>query len=190
MHAFNAATQLTRWANFYVIAGSAAAALTGLQFVVIALSAQMRLPKVDGGIEAFSSPTVVYFSTVLLLSAVLCAPWDGLAGAAALIAVCGAAGLGYTGLVSRRARRFADYRLVAEDWIWHIALPLTAHAMLLVAGLALVGRPAGALFTIAAATLLLLVIGIHNAWDTVTFLVIHRLEPERPDEERPEPPAA
>src|SRR5579864_2512001 len=144
MHAFTATALLTRWANFYVIAGSAAAALTGLQFVVVALGAQMRLRSLDEGIEAFSSPTVVYFSTVLLLSAVLCAPWDGLAGLAALVALCGAAGVGYTGLV-------------------------------------LVGHPVGALFTIAAATLLLLVIGIHNAWDTVTYLVLNRLDDGRHD---------
>src|SRR5579864_1230902 len=147
MHAFTATALLTRWANFYVIAGSAAAALTGLQFVVVALGAQMRLRSLDEGIEAFSSPTVVYFSTVLLLSAILCAPWDGLWGPAALIALCGAAGVGYAGFVGWRARRFPDYRLVFEDWLWHIALPLLAHAMLLVAGLALVRRPTGALFT-------------------------------------------
>ncbi|HYL06486.1 MAG TPA: hypothetical protein VE075_10625, partial [Thermoanaerobaculia bacterium] len=181
---------LTRWANFYVIAGSAAAALTGLQFVVIAITAQFRLPKMDGGIEAFSSPTVVYFSTVLALSAVLCAPWDGLLGPAAIIAVCGAAGVGYAGRVGWRAWRFPDYQLVLEDWLWHMALPLTAHAMLLGAGLALVRQPTGALFTIAAAALLLLFIGIHNAWDTVTFLVLERLDSGRRDGDRQEPPSA
>jgi hypothetical protein len=190
MHLPIAATQLTGWANFYAVAGPAAASLTGLQFVIIALIAQMRLRNTDGGIEAFSTPTVVYFSTVLLLSAVLCAPWDGLSGAAALIAVCGAAGLGYTGLVGWRARRVSAYRLVFEDWLWHVALPLIAYAMLLKAGLALVRRPTGALFTIAAATLLLLFIGIHNAWDTVTFLVIQRLQSGQHDDDRQEPPSA
>ena len=190
MHVSLAVPLLTRWMSFYALTGSAAAALTGLQFIVIALIAQMRLSSKDGGIEAFSTPTVVYFSTVLLLSAVLCAPWDGLAGAAALIAVCGAAGTGYTGLVSWRARRFAEYELVFEDWLWHIVLPLAAYAMLLAAGLALARRPPGALFTIAAAALLLLFVGIHNAWDTVTFLVIQRLGSERHDEEPRQPPPA
>jgi hypothetical protein len=190
MHLFIAATLLTRWTNFYTIAGPAAASLTGLQFVIIALIAQMRLRNSDGGIEAFSTPTVVYFGTVLLLSAVLCAPWDGLSGAAALVAVCGTAGMGYTGLVGWRARRVEAYRLVFEDWLWHVILPLIAYAMLLAAGLELLRRPTGALFTIAAATLLLLFIGIHNAWDTVTFLVIQRLRSERHDEDRQEPPPA
>jgi hypothetical protein len=190
MHEAIAPTLLSRWGNFYVIVGSAAAALTGLQFVVIALIAQTRLRDTDGGVDAFSTPTIVYFTTVLLLSAVLCAPWDGLSSAAALIAVCGAAGVGYAGLVARRARRQSQYRLVLEDWLWHIIFPLTAHAMLLAAGLALVRRPSGALFTIATAALLLLIVGIHNAWDTVTFVVFKRMEPERHDGDRQDPPPA
>jgi hypothetical protein len=205
-----AAPLLGRWQNFYVLVGSAAAALTGLQFVVIALVAQIRMRNSPAGIDAFSTPTIVYFSTVLLLSAVLCAPWNGLAVVAGLIVLCGAAGTVYAGLVTRRAVRQPEYRLVVEDWIWHIALPIFAHAMLLAAGLALVRRPGDALLSIAAAVMLLLAIGIHNAWDTVTFLVIERmqapqspqppqpleplqpLQPSRPegDGERPEPPPA
>ncbi len=189
MRLFAAATLLSHWANFYVIAGSAAAALTGLQFVVVALIPQVRPRKVEGGIEAFSTPTIVHFSSVLLLSSVLSAPWDGFSCVAALVAVCGALGTGYSTLVGWRARRVADYRPVFEDWLWHVALPLTAYALLLAAGLALVQRPDGALFTIAAAVLLLLFIGIHNAWDTVTFLVTQRLEALMRESDRREPPA-
>ena len=185
-------TLLYRWQNFYVIVGSSAAALTGLQFVVIALVAEMRLRNSPAGIDTFSTPTIVYFSTVLLLSAAVCAPWNGLSGIAVLVALSGAAGIVYTGLVVRRAIRQTEYRLVTEDWLWHIAFPLIAHAMLLAAGLVLVPRPTGALFSIAAAVLLLLVVGIHNAWDTVTYFVIHRLQPVQRDgdEEPPQPPLA
>jgi hypothetical protein len=191
MHVTIAATTvLTGWVNFYAITGTAAASLTGLQFVVIALVAQIRPSKTGGGIDAFSTPTIVHFGTVLLLSAVLCAPWTGLWGPATLITLCGAAGIGYAGLVGWRAKRVAEYSPVLEDWLWHVILPLTAHAMLLAAGLTLVRWPAGALFTIAAAALLLLFTGIHNAWDTVTFLVIQRLQAGRQDEDRREPPAA
>jgi hypothetical protein len=193
MHVSIAATTvLARWVSFYGICGTAAASLTGLQFVVVALVAQMRLRNSDGGLEAYSSPTVVHFGTVLLLSATLCAPWDGLSGVAALIAACGAAGLGFTGLVAWRTKRVAAYSPVFEDWLWHVVLPLTVHAMLLAAGLTLVRHSTGALFTIATAVLLLLFIGIHNAWDTVTFLVIERqrLESWQRDDDRQEPPSA
>jgi hypothetical protein len=192
MHEVIAAPMLHSWQNFYVMVGSAAAALTGLQFVVIVLVAQIRMRNSPAGIDAFSTPTIVYFSTALLLSAVLCAPWNGFAGVAGLIALCGAAGTVYTGLVARRAVRQTEYRLVVEDWIWHIGFPMLAYAMLLAAGLVLASRPDGALFSIAGAALLLLAIGIHNAWDTVTYLVIERLQASRQEEDGgpPEPPRA
>jgi hypothetical protein len=188
MHQAIAQILLARWQNFYVIVGSSAAALTALQFVVIALVAEMRLRNTTEGVDAFSTPTIVYFSTVLLISAVMCAPWNELWAVAALIAACGAAGVGYALLVARRARRQTAYQMVLEDWLWHISLPLTAHAMLLAAGLALVWYTTGALFTIAAAALLLLFIGIHNAWDAVTYFVTERLDPGRDDGDRREPP--
>jgi hypothetical protein len=179
---------LSLWQNFYVIVGSSAAALTGLQFIVVALVTEIRQRNTAGGIDAFSTPTIVYFGTVLLLSAVLCAPWTGLAAVAALIAACGAAGVVYSGLVARRATRQTVYRMVLEDWLWHIVLPVTAHALLLAAGLALAWHPVGSLFTIATAAMLLLFIGIHNAWDTVTYQVLQQVDSKRADEERREPP--
>jgi hypothetical protein len=188
---------LQRWQNFYVMVGSSSAALIGLQFVVLALVTQLRIRNSPSGIGAFSTPTIVYFGNVLLLAAVVCAPWSGLAGAGVLITLCGAAGTVYTGLVVRRATRQTDYRLVAEDWLWHIVLPFSAHAMLLAAGLTLVQRPVPALFTMAAAVLVLLFTCIHNAWDTVTYMVINHFHPRRQDDQSgdpqhqpPPPPAA
>ena len=68
-------TALSGWTNFYVIVGSAAGALIGLQFVVMTLIANMPLTRVDAHAgNAFTTPTVVHFGVVLLLSAVACAP--------------------------------------------------------------------------------------------------------------------
>lgn len=188
MHQDIALTLLTRWVNFYVMVGSSAAALTGLQFVVLALIDEIRPRNVAEGVDAFSTPTVVYFSTVLLLSAILCAPWDGLPAVAALTAACGAAGVVYAVIVTRRALRQTMYRLVLEDWLWHITFPLAAHAMLLAAGLALVWHPTGALFMIAAAAVFLLFIGLHNAWDSVTYMMTQRPGIRRDGGEGQQPP--
>jgi hypothetical protein len=70
----------------------------------------------------------------------------------------------------RRALRQREYRPVFEDWLWHTILPALAYAILFAGGLALAGRSAGALFWIGPAALLLVLVGIHNAWDTVTFV--------------------
>ena len=167
---------LNRWVNFYVIVGSSAAGLTGLQFVVIALVSERAQTPTSGGIDAFSTPTVVYFSTVLLLSALVSAPWNGLLPLAWLVGLCGVAGILYTGLVTGRARRQTIYKMVLEDWLWHVTFPLMAQAMLLCGGLALLHYPGRAMFVLAAAALFLLFIGIHNAWDTATYLMLQRFE--------------
>ena len=166
---------LAAWGNYYVIVGSSGAALTGLQFVVIALGAEGRRLGTMRTIDAFGTPTIVHFCAALLLAAVLCAPWEALSSVAFVLGACGAAGLVYIGLVTQRARRQTDYRPVFEDWVWHTALPFIAYATLLLAAALLVGHASAALFAIAAAALLLLFIGIHNAWDTVTYIAVERM---------------
>jgi len=165
---------LSHWDSYYVIVGSSAAALTGLQFVVIALVTDVRdrVPASIRTIEAYASPTVVHFCTVLLISAILSAPWTSLLGPDWCIAAVGFAGLVYDVVVVRRSLIQKEYRPVLADWIWHTALPVLAHAATLVGAFLLVGSPTGSLFAVGVASLLLLFVGIHNAWDTVTYLAI------------------
>lgn len=171
---------LQRWGNFYLITGTAAAALTGLQFIVQTLLASNELRSVtsrdpEGGIEAFGTPTVVHFTLALVISAVMCVPWAGRDGLRATLAVLGVGALGYSMVVLRRTRRQKSYVPVAEDWLWHVLLPVAAYGGVLACAV-LVGRGStGAFFAVAAATVLLLCVGIHNAWDTVTYLTIGAL---------------
>jgi len=72
-------TALAEWQNFYVIVGSSAGALIGLQFVVMALVADMpRTPVQAQAGHAFATPTIIYFGTVLMLSAALSAQWHSI----------------------------------------------------------------------------------------------------------------
>lgn len=165
------APSLEAWASFYVIVGSSAGALTGLQFVVMTLISESGPTRTRGEtISAFGTPNVVHFCASLLVSCILSIPWSVLHSAGTMIAVCGALGVFYAGIVARRALRQGEYRPVFEDWLWHTILPALAYAILLVAGLALAGSSAGALFWIGPAALLLVFVGIHNAWDTVTYI--------------------
>jgi hypothetical protein len=56
------------------------------------------------------------------------------------------------------------------DSVWHTALPLVAYATLVAAALTLGRHALVSLFAVAGTALLLLLIGIHNAWDTVTYI--------------------
>jgi hypothetical protein len=174
------ASPLSAWESFYVIVGSGAAALTGLQFVVIVLSAEMNALGSGSATRAFATPTIVHFCAVLFISALLSAPWSALSSAGIALGACGVAGFAYALFVARHARRQTDYVPVLEDWIWHVALPLIAYAALLVAALFLQGDPAASLFVIAGIALLLLFIGIHNAWDSAVYIALQRRQrPER-----------
>jgi hypothetical protein len=169
-----ASNPFSAWESFYVIVGSAGGALTGLQFVVIALLTELRKKRTIDQVDAFATPTIVHFCAVLLLGSMLSAPWESLASAAFALGVVGSGGIIYTALVMRRVRRQSGYTLVFEDWLFHTALPLVAYAAVLAAGITLVRHPSDASFGVAGASLLLLFIGVHNAWDTVTFLATEK----------------
>ena len=174
------------WETFYVIVGSSAGALIGLQFVVITLIAGRPVGEGEAqASNAFTTPSVVHFGAVLLLSAAMCAPWEGLGAVSVLWGLAGLVGLVYVAVVARRMRAQTAYRPVFEDWLFHVLLPLAAYAVL--AGAAFVERSSErpALFTVGAAALVLLFVGIHNAWDTVTHLVFVRHEQEeKPEDEQ------
>lgn len=165
-------TMLSAWENFYVIVGSSGAALTGLQFVVIALVAESRRKSTSREISAFGTPTIVHFCAVLLLAAILSAPWQSLLNASLVLGSVGLVGLIYCFIVLRRARGQTGYTPVFEDWLWHAVLPVIAYGSVLVSAVLFTDHAQRVLFITGSAALLLLFIGIHNAWDTVTFLAV------------------
>jgi hypothetical protein len=173
---------LVAWQNFYVIVGSSAGALTGLQFVVVALVANMPDTRPFARTASvFATPTIVHFGAVLVLSGIFSAPWKGIGGPMALVAVAGAVGFAYCTVVARRAHRVEDYKAVMEDWIFHVLLPATAYLTMAIAAAESLKHAEAALFAVAGTALALLVVGIHNAWDSVVYIVTQRipLEHER-----------
>ncbi len=169
---------LPTWQNFYVIIGSSAAALTGLMFVVITLISGDRERRSGEAVAAFGTPTVVHFCAALLLAAILSAPWQALWNAGLLLGLCGLGGVTYVVIVLRRARHQTDYQPVLEDWLWYTVFPLVSYTALVVAAIVLPSNAVPALFVIGAVTLMLLFIGIHNAWDTVTYIATELSQPE------------
>ena len=108
---------------------------------------------------------------MLLLAGILSAPWQEVTPAAVLWGLLGLSGIVYAAVVIRRMRRQGAYKPVFEDWLFHVLLPFVAYATLAVTAFATRSYLSGALFGIGAAALLLLFIGIHNAWDAVTYHV-------------------
>jgi hypothetical protein len=179
-------SELDEWASFYSIVGSAAGALIGLQFVVmtlVAVTPRIRAPEAGA---AFATPTIVHFSAVLLLSALLRAPWPTINIAAVVWGAVGLSGIAYALIVARRMRKQGVYQPEFEDWLFHALLPLAAYAILALSPLAAASHAREALFGVGAAALLLLFTSIHNAWDAIAyhvFVVMRNNNSERPPDD-------
>lgn len=173
---------VTGWQNFYLIIGPSAAALMGLQFVVVALVKDSPVARSPLGVDAFTTPTIVHFAAVLTVAAILSAPWPSLHAAAIALCVGAVLCLLYVLVVRGRIARMQNYDPVAEDWLWHVVLPFVAYAALALAALWLPSHVTTALFVVAAATMLLLFSGVHNAWDIATFLSLQLHVPPQSDD--------
>src|SRR5947209_16063554 len=82
----------------------------GLQFVVLILITGRPVKRGEAqASNTFTTPSVVHFAVVLLLSAVVSAPWDGIGIVAILWGLVGLSGIVYTVVVARRMRRQTAY---------------------------------------------------------------------------------
>jgi hypothetical protein len=176
------ARMLSTWNSFYVMTGSAAAGLTGLMFVVITLIRDTSRPTTEDGVSTFSTPTVFHFSGALFTSALMCVPFRSFVPIAIILALEGATGMFHVARVAHWTSKLQSYRPDLEDWTWNVLLPFVAYAAIVAGAIALNTAPARALYAPAAAVMLLIFVGIHNAWDVVTFLAAGKADalPDRP----------
>jgi hypothetical protein len=177
------ASLLAEWDNFYVITGSASAGLAGLTFVVIALSADAKRANLRG-LRAYVTPTIVHFGTVLALAAYLSMPHQSEFSLSLGFGAAGLAGLSYVIQTAFGIRRIAgDYAPVHEDWIWNVVLPAMAYAVLFAAAFLIWSRLEACLYGVAAVSVLLMFIGIHNAWDVAVWNSVRRQDDGRGENE-------
>jgi len=118
---------------------------------------------------------VVHFSAVLFLSALVRIPWGSIEPASVLFGCAGLLGTVYALLIARRMAVQSVYKPVLEDWMFHAVLPVLAYVVLAVSAFTAPSNTRGALFGVGGAVLLLLFIGIHNAWDGVAYHVVVNL---------------
>ncbi|TMK19187.1 MAG: hypothetical protein E6G68_06310 [Actinobacteria bacterium] len=165
--------QLSGWSNFYVVVGSSAGALIGLQFVVIALISTIRAQTAAAGARAYATPTIVFFSTVLLTAAILSIPHQSRGRIGVELLVIGLAGTMYVARVGRHIRLVEQYIPDRGDWMWFLVLPTMAYVALFVSGALMWSSPGTALDVVGASELLLLFVGVHNAWDGAVYMVVN-----------------
>jgi len=169
-------TEIAEWDSFYVTIGSAAAALIGLQFIFMSLVASTgRRPGRLAG-AAFGTPTIVHFSTVLFLSAVVRAPWKTATPIAIIFGTLGFLGIAYIMFVGSRIRKQKVYEPIMEDWGFYALTPALGYLLLGVSAILTLSHLTEALFGMGAAALILLFVGVRNSWDTASFHVLSKGE--------------
>jgi cytochrome bd-type quinol oxidase subunit 2 len=165
---------LAEWDNFYVITGGASAGLTGLTFVVIALSHDSKRVNMSG-LRAYVTPTIVHFGAVLALAAYLTMPHQGVLSLSLGLGAAGLAGVLYVTFIAASIGRIkSDYVPVREDWIWNAILPAIAYGVLIACAFFVWRRPEQSMYGLAAASVLLMFIGIHNAWDVAVWNTVRK----------------
>jgi hypothetical protein len=153
-------------------------------FVVIAVVADAGPRATNSlGIATFVTPTIIHFCAALLISAILSAPWHEHLAIQIALGACGIIGFVYSLMILSGTRCVTNYKMVLEDWAWHVVLPLVAYSAIVGTALVFARYTIVGLFMAGGSATLLVFIGIHNAWDTVTHLTLQRLkgEQEKPD---------
>jgi hypothetical protein len=159
--------EIEAWGGFYTFVGTAAATLLGLVFVVVSLGKGLvGTDHAMQAVRAFYTPVIAFFSTDIVLSTVMLVPHTTPRTLSVLFGVIGIAGLLYM-VASGALPQWRSLELSLDDLVFYIALPFLAYIALCVAAVLLWNQAQFALYTSAAVTILLLLIGIRNAWDLV-----------------------
>ena len=161
--------QLEKWHEFYLLIGTAGMTLTGLLFVVVSLGPRLIATQQATGVRAFVSPNAVYFTTTLVVSALLMVPDLPAVVIGTCLCFGALACLGYLAY-TKAHQLWRHNKLPLLDWIWFVGLPIASYVLLLLSGIGFLLRFALSIHGVAVALTLLLVIGIRNAWDLVIWI--------------------
>jgi hypothetical protein len=156
------------------MAGTAAATLAGLLFVVITLCVSLAATPAARGVHAFVTPVLVHFGGVLYLSMMLLAPWPAQWPLGIILGLHGLAVIAYAAFIIRLMGRLDFVSLKASNWITYAGAPALANAGLLAAGAGLIAEKSFAPYAAAGAVMLLLFIGILDAWDLTLWIIANR----------------
>jgi len=163
------------WRDFYVMIGTASGAIVGASFIVASLASGVKERRV--GMRGFISPTTVHLASVLVGSAILSVPKVHGLAVSLLLGAGGLAGAIYGIIV---VTRIWSMKLGIEDWFFYALLPVVAYSAIATAAVMIVMGLDSPLYVLAGALILLLIIGMRNAWDMATFLITRDREQNQP----------
>src|SRR5215470_16980635 len=167
---------LAHWHEFYLLIGTAAAALVALLFVAASVGVGLLNTEPGGPTRTYVSPVAFHFTSALFVSAVALVPVHTLESLGALVGLNAVAGTIYAGFVLRRL--FTDHIADTADRFCYGILPLIAYLAGLWAAVLIFRASPHAPEFLAATVVLLLIVNIRNAWDLMMSLSRRRAREE------------
>ncbi len=172
---------LQDWHDYFFMIGSSAAALIGLMFVVVTLTAGRDRDEVERGKHLYTSPIVWHLAAVFVVSSAAIVPFPSarLLGFAA----AAAAPLGF--MIGARsalgiARRPGAPDAATFDMFWYGAAPALVYLGMGIAAFGIFTARDWGPGLVAADLMALLLVSIHAEWDLVTYLAPIAGPAERP----------
>jgi hypothetical protein len=175
---------LEHWGEFYLLVGTAAAALVALLFVAASIGAGMLTRHAGGPTRTYMSPIAFHFTSALFVSAAALVPTHTRLTLGVLIALNAVAGIVYCAFVLRRL--FTDNISDLADKLCYGVIPLFAYLAGVAAAWLIFAGSNHAPEFLAGTVVLLLVVNIRNAWDLMLTLSRRRVE----EESKSRPPGA
>jgi hypothetical protein len=156
------------WHEFYLLLGTAAAALVALQFVAASVGAGYLSFEKAAASRIYMTPVIVHFSAVLFASAAGLIPWHSAMTFALAIGIAAAIGLLYSGILAVRVLK--DEAVDFNDKLYYGLAPPIGYALGVTAAVLAQQASPYAAAMLAVALLLLLGANIRNAWDLTLFM--------------------
>jgi hypothetical protein len=163
---------LSEWRDFYVTIGTASGAIVGASFIVATLASELKERTV--GLKGFITPTAVYLGSVLVGSAILTAPTLTPFALAIILGIGGTAGAAYAVVV---ATRVWTMNLDLADRACYAVIPILAYAAIALAAVFVSAAVVPSLNALAVAFVVILIVGMRNAWDMATFMITRNRDP-------------
>jgi hypothetical protein len=158
------------WGEYYLLVGTAAAALIGLLFVVMSLLAGRERSAIEAGSRFYMTPIVFDLGAIVVLSGAALAPVDADAIGWLTVAI----GLVWIVMDVRISFGIGQLGVAAEsrifDTAWYGVVPTVVSALMVGAGSGILLDREWASISLASVLMALLMVCIHNAWDLVTYI--------------------
>jgi hypothetical protein len=131
-----------------------------------ALAPEVIVGRAATAIGAFVTPIVAFFATILIIAVVFLVPLLVPSIIGSLLVVVGIGGILYifsTGVLGQ----WRKWHLGVDDWVWYIGLPVFGYSIIVASAIGMWLAMTWATYCAASGVVILLVVGVRNAWDTV-----------------------